>query len=339
MDGRVITLVDTPGFDDTHLSDVDVLQVVSSWLSGSYKSQRLLSGIIYLYPITSIRMRGSALKSLDVFVKLVGPDSFRKITLVTSMWDLLADPAVGEVRENDLREQFWANLIAHGSTTARSLGDRQSALAIVKHIAFGGSTSLISDTPIAIQKELVDEHRPLEETSAGEVLMRRMDTLERSYQDQLSALMHDMERDKAQMMKDRELMQTLQSEVDRLRHNQLAIHEEQLKMKTQPSDIARHKADLAPNYMRPNIYVRVGSKELLEADLPPPYSSRASYRMADTVAASLDIIAFSLTPIIELHRLLRPVVLKALRPRLQKKHSRIEWTCVSESQVNVAVED
>jgi hypothetical protein len=81
----IITLVDAPGFDDTDRTDVEVLQEVSSWPAQSYQSKRFLSGILYLHPITSNRMGGSSLKSLDVFTRLVGPDSFHNILLVTTM--------------------------------------------------------------------------------------------------------------------------------------------------------------------------------------------------------------------------------------------------------------
>ena len=32
LDGRLVTLIDTPGFDDSTISDVDVLEMISDFL-------------------------------------------------------------------------------------------------------------------------------------------------------------------------------------------------------------------------------------------------------------------------------------------------------------------
>ena len=42
----VVYLVDTPGFDDTNVSDVDVLRELASWLKESYTEDIKLDGII-----------------------------------------------------------------------------------------------------------------------------------------------------------------------------------------------------------------------------------------------------------------------------------------------------
>ena len=106
IEGRVITLVDTPGFDDSYRTDAQVLEEVVSWLTWAYESRQLLSGIVYVHPITSTRMRGSSTRSLDVFSKLVGPDSFNNIILVTTMWDVLPEPLTRQQREEQLQEQW-----------------------------------------------------------------------------------------------------------------------------------------------------------------------------------------------------------------------------------------
>ena len=33
LDGRLVTLIDTPGFDDTTMSDTDILKVIAAFLS------------------------------------------------------------------------------------------------------------------------------------------------------------------------------------------------------------------------------------------------------------------------------------------------------------------
>lgn len=61
-----VWLVDTPGFDDAHLSDTDVLREIATWLSNSYKDTAKLHGIIYLHRITDNKLGGSAMRNLHV---------------------------------------------------------------------------------------------------------------------------------------------------------------------------------------------------------------------------------------------------------------------------------
>lgn len=164
VEGCVITLIDTPSLDVSKRSDVDVLREVSEWLTKSYKSQRrLVSGIMYLFPITPNRLSGSTLHSLEVFAKLVGLDAFGNVVLVTTRWDQLPDKAVGVLREDELREKWWSGLIQRGMMIARSDGDRQSALAIVKNMAFSGTATETVKVALAMDSQpsatLLAQHR------------------------------------------------------------------------------------------------------------------------------------------------------------------------------------
>ncbi|KAL4255627.1 hypothetical protein AB1N83_011959 [Pleurotus pulmonarius] len=51
-----IVLVDTPGFDDTNMSDTRVLNMVAEWLRETYNNQMKLAGIIYMHRISDNRM-------------------------------------------------------------------------------------------------------------------------------------------------------------------------------------------------------------------------------------------------------------------------------------------
>ncbi|KAG9664006.1 hypothetical protein KCU64_g969, partial [Aureobasidium melanogenum] len=332
IDERVITLIDTPGFDDTIRSDVDVLREVSDWLAESYRSQRLLSGIIYLHPITSVRMSGSSHMSLRVFTGLVGPDAFHNLMLVTSKWDQLGDLAGGVQREAELCERYWDFLIEKGSLTGRSYGDRQSALAIVRNIAFGRSASDMVSVPLALQKQMVDEHKSLEETSAGQALSQRIDHLKKDYDRQLMELKREHDLVNAQAQEDRRQMQAA---IDHLRKGQLALSDEQFKLSNH-STISQQDNEVFTQYLKPQINVRIGMSEFLEADMPPPYSPPdpsqmstrpASSRMSAFIVGAADTIIYSVNPVVESYRFLKPVVGKLFRPRLQEGYSRIEWKC------------
>ena len=313
IEGRTVTLVDTPGFDDSNRTDAQVLEEIVSWLTSSYKSRRLLSGIIYLQPITSTRMYGSAVRSLDVFSKLVGPDSFHNIVLVTTMWDLLSDLAIGQQREEQLQEQWWRYLIDRGSTTARSVGDRDSALAILKRVAFEQIMLKTAGAPLAVQKEIVDERKPLEATSAYDALKHRVDEMSLEHSRQLELIQQSNIQERAQM----------QAEIDKLRREKDDLKAIAAVYQQQGKDSRR------VHVSKTNVYVRLNAEDFLEVDPPPPYAEPIPPRNSSLTALINELIIFSLTPITEFKRVISPTVTRLSRPRLKKDYSRIEWTCVS----------
>ncbi|EJT75385.1 hypothetical protein GGTG_05322 [Gaeumannomyces tritici R3-111a-1] len=83
---REFYLVDTPGFDDTQRTDVDVLRSLVNWLGTTHQRNVHLAGIVYLHRISDPRMGGSAMKNLRMFKKLCGKDALERVVLATTMW-------------------------------------------------------------------------------------------------------------------------------------------------------------------------------------------------------------------------------------------------------------
>ena len=162
-EGRKVHLIDTPGFDDTFRSDAEVLKEIAYWLSSAYGSNVRLSGIIHLHPITSARMYGSALKNLQVLQKIWGKSILSSVALVTSMWDNI-EPEVGTARERQLKSRFWQPLVEQGSCILRYENSRSSALSIIKVLMTKEKGTL------EIQHEMVDQHKTLNDTAAGQEL-------------------------------------------------------------------------------------------------------------------------------------------------------------------------
>jgi len=69
--GQPVLILDTPGFDDTERSDFQVLTEVAESLARLYKDDFRVSGILYLHNILENRVRGSSLKNLQIFEKLL----------------------------------------------------------------------------------------------------------------------------------------------------------------------------------------------------------------------------------------------------------------------------
>ncbi|KAL4078010.1 P-loop containing nucleoside triphosphate hydrolase protein [Scleroderma citrinum] len=165
---RNIVLVDTPGFDDTFLSDTQILRNIAEWLKTTYKQKVLLSGLLYFHRISDNRVAGTPLRNLNMFRELCGRDNFENVVLVTTMWDEVLED-VGLQREEELQSEFWKTMIRLGSTTRRFHLTEESAWEIINTI----SVSLPEERrPLLIQQEMVDEHKPLHKTSAGKTVLR-----------------------------------------------------------------------------------------------------------------------------------------------------------------------
>ncbi|KAI6110227.1 P-loop containing nucleoside triphosphate hydrolase protein [Pisolithus thermaeus] len=131
-----VVLVDTPGFNDTKKSDLDILNLISDWLNAKCQGQTsrpILSAILYFHRISDNRMAGTPLKNLRVFEKLCGENAMSKVTLVTTMWDEVDDD-VGAERLKELKDTYWRAMILQGSTTFECKDARGSPMELLQQI-------------------------------------------------------------------------------------------------------------------------------------------------------------------------------------------------------------
>ena len=173
-EGLHVHLIDTPGFDDTHRSDSDVLKDLAYWLGISYEKRGIrLTGLLYLHPITHTRMAGTPFKNLRTFRKLVGSGSMKSVALVSTMWSA-SSGAEEEDRDRLLREtpQYWGEMIGEGALPCRHYNTRESALSILEPLM------QMKPTTLNLQRELVDEKKDLNWTEAGREVDKEM-TLQR----------------------------------------------------------------------------------------------------------------------------------------------------------------
>ena len=153
----------TPGFDDTYRSDAETLRAIVEWLAQSYSEGIKLSGIIYLHRITDKRMAGTALRNLRVFQELCGKDCFSKVALCPTFWNVgKEEDCVLEKRLLELtgNEGYWGRMIENGSKVFREPVTRNQAITMIYGLATKDAVAL------QVQREIVDEHKPLSETSA-----------------------------------------------------------------------------------------------------------------------------------------------------------------------------
>ena len=217
--------MDTPGFDDTYKSDLEILDMISEWLSNryalfflarvshlgalydSYNNQKLLSGILYLHRITDNRMAGTPLKHLRVFRKLCGEDALDKVYLTTTMWDEV-DPMVGQGRLEELQREYWKVMISQGAQIVCCRNDDDSSKKIIQRILHQDAAR----KTLLLQEEMVDLERELKETEAGQELYSQ---LERMVGKQ-TAILRKIGQAKAEAS-DPKVLEELQAEYNELR--------------------------------------------------------------------------------------------------------------------------
>jgi hypothetical protein len=161
--GYTVHLIDTPGFDGTIHSDATLLADIAACLNQAYVSGIKLNGIIYLHPINSPRIQGSATKCLRIIKKICGPEAVSLLLIGSTMWDKERFE-IGKRREEELVEShnFWGDVIDQGVKTFRFFNDPESAFVACDYIIQRGQKMTV-----ALQHQMVNEGKPLNETDAG----------------------------------------------------------------------------------------------------------------------------------------------------------------------------
>ena len=163
-----------------------------------------LRGVIYLHRITDERYSGSAVKTFEIFKKICGQGALGNILLVTSRWSGV-DQIKGSDRERELKDKFWAGMLAEGSGMSRFHGDKQSAIALVSQLLYKDPVVL------DLQHELLQPGKKLEDTAAGVYVSNNLDKVKARYEEDLADL-----RDQNQRLSNNEISsrQTVQDNME-----------------------------------------------------------------------------------------------------------------------------
>ncbi|KAG9098474.1 hypothetical protein FRC06_006351 [Ceratobasidium sp. 370] len=163
LNGRSVQLYDTPGFDDTSLTDTEILKRIAEFLEGM---QVFLALDVYTradIAITDNRMTGASVRSFELFTKICGLSTMRNVMIVTNMWSFPVDPEE-ERREDQLKASFFKIALDNGAKMARRAGvGSQSARGIVQ--------VMLNLAPIDLQLPTeIARGLPLDATQAGIVV-------------------------------------------------------------------------------------------------------------------------------------------------------------------------
>lgn len=152
------------------------------------------TGILYLREITETRMKGTAVKNLNMFRKLCGTETLGSVVLVTTKWDKV-DPDEGESRERELRQKYWKTMIDMGATMARHDNTARSAHRILGTLL--GNPEIV----LNIQHQLVDEGKTLQDTDAGAAINKEVHELRKTMAKELAENVKAMREEQNQALK------------------------------------------------------------------------------------------------------------------------------------------
>ncbi|KAF8627072.1 hypothetical protein AX17_006411 [Amanita inopinata Kibby_2008] len=217
--GRWVTLIDTPGFDDTTKSDTEILRMISLYLSTTYERGKKLSGVLYFHRISDFRMGGISRRNFNMFRELCGDENLKNVIIVTNMWKEV-DPDVGVARETELisKDIFFKPALDKGAMILRHNNILMSAQYILKY--------LVRNRPAAlrIQEELVDQKKEISQTAAGKELNKELLEQAERHRKELLTLQEEVEA--AIKAKDEETRKELEIETKKLQEEMTRIQQE-----------------------------------------------------------------------------------------------------------------
>ncbi|KAF9033827.1 hypothetical protein BJ165DRAFT_1514257 [Panaeolus papilionaceus] len=149
-DQSPICIIDTPGFADRKISEMEIVTKINTFLKASMFR---INYILFLTPITDIRISGSRRRTINTFKSLAGVSTADQITVVTTMWNQLhTDDAIKQANlriKNLAISDAWKELIDRKTTIQKFLNTRSSALEIL-------DAAVSKDSPYMFQ---MDKHQ------------------------------------------------------------------------------------------------------------------------------------------------------------------------------------
>ena len=181
VDDRPVVVIDCPGFDDTYLSETEILTRLGGFLAAAYSNMYKITGLLYMHRIIDPRVGGTSLRHMNMFKELCGTESLQNVVYVTNMW---SDPPTENemLREIELRDDFFDAPLSQGAQMTRHWNTRESALDIIRLVLKRNPT-----VP-KLARQLVDEGLSLEDTDAGKKLGGDLEKAIRGLQEEIQAI-------------------------------------------------------------------------------------------------------------------------------------------------------
>lgn len=164
LNSRKILLLDTPGFDDSGIDNLEVLNeiVANLYTFALQRGEIETRGVIFLHDISETRFGGSQRKTLEILKALCGPKGMRNCVIGTTMWSASGTSKLRneESRESDFLRTHWKGIL---KTTRVAENDRLAAVGIINDILARPPTLL------QVQEEMLKPPHTVETTTAGKI--------------------------------------------------------------------------------------------------------------------------------------------------------------------------
>ncbi|KAJ2924778.1 hypothetical protein H1R20_g12311, partial [Candolleomyces eurysporus] len=233
LDGRSVTLIDTPGFDDATKSDTEILRMIALFLTETYQHGKKLAGVIYIHRISDFRMDRRSTRNFRMFREICGDSTFKNVIILTNMWGQIGTD-VGKARERELASDlFFKSVLEKGAQMLRHDNTLESAQAIIKRLSDNNPLVL------QIQREIVDEKKDILQTAAGTELNKELLTEKKRHEQELRSLQDEWQA--AMSAKDEETRREIEAEARRLQKEMSRIEAES---KNLANNFQKEKADL-----------------------------------------------------------------------------------------------
>jgi len=159
----------------------------SKTLVTRYEKESKLAGVIFMHRISDRRFSGIAGRNFKIFRELCGETSLKNVVLVTNMWGDVSHN-VGEACEKELASIFLKPALEKGAQMVRHHNTEQSTHDVIQHI--------MNNHPVVlqIQWELVDKHRDIASTAAGEAINTELTEVTKQHKVALNAMREKMMR-------------------------------------------------------------------------------------------------------------------------------------------------
>lgn len=145
LDDRPIILIDTPGFDDDKLSDVEILRNVSQWMIregmvGTTKQS--LDALFLVHPVTRSSPSDMEVRRTRLLETLLGKDAYKRVTIITTMWDSLEASYASRMTSqfnlktimNQKKKGRWTDFCQDGASIEKHDNTQDSTHKIIRQI-------------------------------------------------------------------------------------------------------------------------------------------------------------------------------------------------------------
>ncbi|KAF9047953.1 hypothetical protein BJ165DRAFT_1593587 [Panaeolus papilionaceus] len=172
-----IYLIDTPGFSDVKISEVEIMDMVHKWLedddlTGVHK-------VLFMIPIHMTRLPGSRRRTVEMLKAVLDKSQdLHALVFVTTMWDTLCTPEAKQRAESNFEqlEEILTRELKNQATITRFDNTRESAIKIMDHL-YAFPSEAFSEYASSAKKHL---HQDLRERIESSLQVQKSINLELS---------------------------------------------------------------------------------------------------------------------------------------------------------------